>query len=99
PHGVSLVGHGRGAHLRRLERLLDLAVVLEQPEVGRGLVRRLGDARERMDDEIVLLARVRLARNALAPLEPGAAGERRVELLDLRGIAAEKSEKGGLRPR
>ena len=49
------------------------------------------------DDEIVLLARVRLTRNALAPLEPGAAGERGVELLDLRGIALEEREKGRLR--
>ena len=99
PHGVALVGHGRGADLRRLERLFDLALVLQQSQVGRGLVGGLRDPREGVDDEVVLLARVGLARDALAAVEARAAGEGRVELLDLLGIPSEEREEGRLRAR
>ena len=44
-HGVALVGHGRGADLRRLEGLLELALVLEQPQVGRRSCARSARAR------------------------------------------------------
>ena len=52
-----------------------------------------------MDDEVVLLARIGLARDELAAVEARAAGERRVELLDLLGIASEEREEGRLRAR
>jgi len=63
--------------------------VLEQPQVGADLVRRLREARERADDRVVLLARIRLARNELPPRETGAPREGGVEVFDLRGVAAE----------
>ena len=65
-HRVALVRHRGGADLRRLERLLELALVLEQAQVGGDLVRRLREAGERVDDAVVLLARVGLAGDATA---------------------------------
>ena len=44
PHRVALVGHGAGADLLGLERLEQLALVLQQPEVAGHLGRRLRDA-------------------------------------------------------
>ena len=96
-HRVALVGHRGGADLGCLERLLDLAVVLKEAQIRADLVGRLGEARERLDDPIVLLARVGLARDDLAAFEPGAARDRAVELLDLRRIAVEEEKKGRLR--
>ncbi len=45
------------------EGLLDLAVVLEKAQVRRELVRRLGEARQGVQNEVVLLSRIRLARD------------------------------------
>ncbi len=95
-HRVALVGHGGRADLAGLERLFELAVVLQQAQVGADLVRRLREARERVHDRVVLLARIGLARDELPPRETGAPREGGVELLDLRGVAVEEQQEGGL---
>src|SRR5262249_61918872 len=84
-------------HLRRFERLFDLPVVLQEAQIGRDFVRRLRQARERMDDAVILLAGVGLARDELALFESSAARELSVELLDPRGIAAEEEQERRLR--
>ena len=60
-HRVPLVRHGAGADLLRLERLEQLALVLQQAEVAGHLRRRLRDAAQGVEDLAVDLARVGLA--------------------------------------
>ena len=76
-HRVPLVGHGAGADLLRLERLQQLALVLEQSQVARHLGRRLGDAAQRVEDRAVGLPRVGLAGHGERSREPELAVTRR----------------------
>ena len=62
-HRVALVGHRRGADLLGLERLLQLALVGQQPQVRAEPVGALADARQRGEHLGVDLARVGLARD------------------------------------
>ena len=88
------IRHRRRADLRRLERLLDLAVVLKQAQVGPDLVARMRGARERMDDAVILFSRVGLAGDGLPAGETGARREGAIEVLDLARVAAEEEEEG-----
>ena len=94
-HRVPLVRHGGRADLRGFRGLFDLPVVLEEAQVGRELVRRLPETRERVQDPVVLLARIGLAGHDHAPFESGPGGERAVQVLDLcRGPVEEGEERG-----
>ena len=96
-HRVALVRHRGRADLLLPERLLDLLEVLEEPDVVRELGRRRREARERREDERVLLARVRLARDQEAVREAGLLGDEPVEALGLVRVAVEEGDEGGLR--
>src|SRR5262249_49751765 len=86
-----------GADLLLFERLLELAFVLEQTQVRSDLVRGLGQAGKRVDDTVVLFARVGLSRDQLAPGKPCSLGESAVEILDFSRVAVEKKQERRLR--
>lgn len=83
PHGVALVRHRGRPDLRRLERLLDLLQVREQPEVGRELVRGGPEGGERGEDVDVDLAGVRLGGDGVRVGESRKCGDSTVQFLDL----------------
>ena len=97
PHRVPLVGHRRRADLLGLERLLDLALVGQQPQVGAEPVGALGDPRQRAEHLGVDLARVGLARDGIGLGEAERLGHHAVERLDLGVVAVEELEEAGLR--
>ena len=97
PHRVALVGHRRRADLLGLERLLELALVGQQPQVGAEPVRALGDPRQRGQHLGVDLARVGLARDGIGLGEAERLGHHPVERLDLGVVAVEELEEAGLR--
>ncbi|OPZ68321.1 MAG: hypothetical protein BWY81_00891 [Firmicutes bacterium ADurb.Bin467] len=96
-HRVSLVGHRGRADLAGLERLLDLAERLQEPQILRELVRALGDAGERREHAAVELAGVGLAGDVEALLEPELCGDPLFELVDLLPVAVEQLQKALLR--
>ena len=59
-HGVALVGHGRGANLAALKRLIHLLEVGQQPDVAGKLRRALRDAGQHLQHLKVHLARIGL---------------------------------------
>src|SRR5262249_34453183 len=97
PRGL-LLRHRGGGDPRGPPPPLGLAVVAGEPNVRRGPWRRLGEARQRVERTVVVLARVRLPGDEDAPLEPRAAGEGTVELLDAVRVAVEEREERGLGP-
>ena len=95
-HRVPLVGHGRRADLLGLERLLDLALVGQQPQVRAEPMRALGDAGERGEHLGIDLARVGLARDRIGLVEAERRGDHAVERLDLGVVAVEQRQEAGL---
>jgi hypothetical protein len=62
-HRVALVGHRARTDLFRLERLQQLALVLQQPDVGGELCGTLGDAAEHVEHLGVKLPGIGLSRH------------------------------------
>jgi hypothetical protein len=98
-HRVPLVCHRARADLLRLERLEQFALVLQQAEVVAQLAGRLRNAAQRVDDEGVHLARVRLARHGVGAREAQLARHLPVELAHLLVVPPEELEERRLRAR
>jgi hypothetical protein len=97
-HGIALVGHRARADLLGFERLQDLALVLQQPQIGGELRRRRGDARQHREHLRVELACVGLPRDGEHAIEAKLLRDATVELAHLGVVAAEQLEEARLRP-
>ena len=80
-----------------LKRLLHLALVGEESQVGTESMRSFGESGQRRDDLSIDLARIRLPGNGIAGIELKRGGDAAVEFVDLGVVAVEKREEAGLR--
>ena len=88
PHRVPLVGHGAGADLLRLERLEQLALVLQQPEVAGHLGRPTGRCRSARPAPCCRPSGDRSARSPRTALrKPSLRGDPPLQLADLVVVA------------
>src|SRR5688500_17884702 len=79
-----------------LERLLDLLEMRQETDVVRDLRRRLRDTGERRETGVIRFAGVGLAADAVHLLEAHPLGDPLVQRVDLRVVALEEVEEGGL---
>ena len=96
-HGVALIRHGGRADLLVLERLLDLPVVLQKPDVRRHAASALADGRQRVQNPAVEFPGIRLPADGIAALKAKLCGDLPVHLVDLRRIAVKQFNEAGLR--
>ena len=97
-HRIRLVGHGRGTDLVIGQGLAQLLEAGQQTDVGGELGRRLGNARERVEDEGVDLPRIGLPGHRIRGLKPQLLCNQPIELAHLGVVAVEELEIGGLGP-
>lgn len=95
-HGVTFVGHGRGADLCFLKGFFDFFEVLEQTHVGGEFVCGFSDGCEGLQNLGVDFAGVGLACDGVGLFEAEAFGDELVELADFFGVVVEEGHEGGL---
>src|SRR5581483_5212571 len=96
-HRVPLVGHGRRADLFRLEGLLQLLPMSQEPNVGAEFVGGLADTGKDIQYLAINLASVRLACNRVDGIETHFPRHQEIQLADLVVVASEKRQEASLR--
>ncbi len=96
-HRVALVGHGGGADLGGLKRLLDFLAVGQQADVVGEFVDAGADSADGEGDRDVHLAGVGLAGDGGDAVEAELCGDHLLQFLDLEVVAVKKGQEAGLR--
>ena len=96
PHGVALIGHGRGPDLVLLKGLLHLLQVAQQPQVGGELAGALGDAGQGGHHVVVHLSGVGLPAHRHHGVKAHLGGDFPLQLLHLLVVPLEQLQEGGL---
>jgi len=97
-HRIALVRHGRRTRLFRLERLVDLLPMGQQPQIGPVFMGGLAEAGKRVENLRIDFTRVCLSGYGINSVKAHLAGDQGVESPYLGVIAVKEREETGLRP-